>query len=209
MMGSSSIPPAKDGFEHIYRYFDKNLNVCIAKVKPGEFYVTENVEYIMTTLGSCISACIRDKELQFGGINHFMLPLKDNVYDKKNPVIASQAARYGNWAMEYLINEILKAGGKRRNLEIKLFGGANMMGQSGNVGNNNISFIKQYIYDENLTLLAEDLGENYARHILYNPKDGRVKLKKLVHDYSKVLAEEKSYMDSINQNKPKDDIELF
>src|SRR5687767_3956313 len=111
------------GFEHIKRKWDEKYRLYVADIKPGEFYVTNSQnEMIGTILGSCISACIRDKKAGVGGMNHFMLPLKGSVYEQKfTPSLLADASRYGNWAMEYLINEILKYGGARRNLEVKIF----------------------------------------------------------------------------------------
>lgn len=208
-MSAPPMPTAKQGFEHVCRYWDGVLNHYVAKVKPGEFYVTDHDEVIMTVLGSCISACIRDPEQNIGGINHFMLPLKDSVDKNARLDIAGDAARYGNWAMEYLINELLKSGAKRRNLEVKLFGGGKVITGSGVVGENNISFIKQYTYDENLNVVAEDLGDVYPRQLLYYPMTGKVKMKKLRSAQNEIAVQEKYYMDSINKSKPNDDVELF
>lgn len=210
MQGHPPMPSPREGFEHIHRYWDGSFNKYIAKVKPGEFYVTTNDEAIMTVLGSCISACICDLSNGVGGINHFMLPLKGSTYEKNADMDSGEAARYGNWAMEFLINEILKAGGKRRNLEVKVFGGGNIIGSSGVVGRNNVSFVQEYIFDENLNLTASDLGEDYARQLIYFPQLGKVKMRKLKTPQASLLQQEKSYMDSITQEKPADDdIELF
>ena len=67
-------PPSIAGFEHVNRYVDREHGVIAAKILPGEYYVTQEDELITTVLGSCISACIRDKESGMGGMNHFMLP---------------------------------------------------------------------------------------------------------------------------------------
>ncbi len=87
---------------------------------PGGFYVAEPGELIATVLGSCIAACLRERDLGIGGMNHFMLPLKGNVY-QENPTIIDDASRFGNWAMEFLINSILKNGWKTKKLEIKFW----------------------------------------------------------------------------------------
>lgn len=95
-----------DGFENINRYWDKTSNCHAAKILPGEYYVTINKEIIVTVLGSCISACIRDKKLKIGGMNHFMLPENKASQNTWNNL----ATRYGNYAMEHMINDILKNG---------------------------------------------------------------------------------------------------
>ena len=121
---SFDLPKAIAGFESINRYWDTTNNIYAAKILPGEFYVTMTGELITTVLGSCVSACVRDTATGIGGMNHFMLPADISRTGKtwnKTPVNAQ--TRYGNIAMERLINVILAGGGKRQNLEIKLFGG--------------------------------------------------------------------------------------
>ena len=123
------LPICLPGFDHVNRFFDKNTGMPTAKILPGEYYVTRNDEVIGTVLGSCISACIRDTVCGVGGMNHFMLPTHNSAGKMAgigNKI--SDAARYGNFAMEHLINDILKLGGNRNNLEVKLFGGASVIG---------------------------------------------------------------------------------
>ena len=105
---SSHFKPVLSGFEHVKRFWDGKRHKVVAKVLPGEFYVSKSDELITTVLGSCIAACIYDEGLGIGGMNHFMLPAEKGV-DPSNA--HSLNCRYGNWAMEYLINEILKNGG--------------------------------------------------------------------------------------------------
>ena len=95
-------------------YYDRTFDCDAAKILPGEFYFTGKDMLIVTVLGSCVSACIRDRVSGVGGMNHFMLP--DGGADSENPVSASM--RYGTYAMEVLINELLKAGAKRENMEV-------------------------------------------------------------------------------------------
>lgn len=202
------LAPALSGFEQILRFWDPKRNITMAKIQPGEFYVTWHDEAIVTVLGSCIAVCIRDVDLGIGGMNHFMLPIKGSVYDKS--LVASDAARYGNWAMEYLINQILKAGGRRRVLEAKVFGGGNVFpGLSSMVSDQNINFALEYVYNENLTLKAKDIGGNLGRIVMYYPKTGLVKVKYLdkIRDYG-VYEKEQQYIKSIDKNLS-GDIELF
>ena len=98
------------GFQDIKRYWDKTNDIFAAKILPGEYYVTANNEAIVTVLGSCVSACIRDKVFGIGGMNHFMLPINKNETNEKISAMGN-AARYGNFAMEQMINDILKNGG--------------------------------------------------------------------------------------------------
>lgn len=197
-MSNHTLPPVLPGFEGIQRYWDHKRDIALAKVQPGEFYVTVNDEAIMTIVGSCICACIRDVDLGVGGMNHFMLPLKGG-YDRRK--VSSDAARYGHWAMEYLINQILDAGGRRRLLEVKVFGGGNVLESlSTDIGDKNIGFVFDYIYNENLKLKSQDVGGSAARVIVYYPKTGRVFVKYL-EDAKKyeVIEQERQYLRSIGK----------
>ena len=196
-------PPMSNEFDHINRYWDKVNGVWAAKILPGEFYVSTHGEMISTVLGSCISACIRDKVKGIGGMNHFMLP-QDNEFSSDNwggnPATAS--SRYGNWAMEYLINAILKRGGKRENLEVKLFGGGQMMAQMTDIGQKNILFVYQYLAEEKLQIAASDVGDIYARKVLYFPDTGSVKVRRIKNvKNDTIIRRESDYQRKMVTNK--------
>lgn len=209
---SDDIPaPARvlKGFEHINRYWDKYHRKFAAKILPGEFYVTISDEEIVTVLGSCVSACIRDRVFGIGGMNHFMLPsTATSLRDLRSQL--SEATRYGNYAMEHLINEILKNGGDRRNLEIKVFGGGKVIEHMSDVGRRNSEFVIDYIATEGLAIAAKDLGDRYPRKVIYFPKSGKVKVKKLreIHNDT-IIKRESAYMDSLKQKPIEGEIELF
>lgn len=175
-------PKAPKGFEHVARYWDAVHGTWAAKILPGEFYVSTHGEVIVTVLGSCIAACIRDKKLGIGGMNHFMLP-EANEHSSEvwgtNP--AAQESRYGNWAMEYLINEILKRGGRRENLEVKIFGGGQMIASMSDIGQRNILFVYNYLQNEGLKIESADVGDIYARKVLYFPDTGSVKMRRITN----------------------------
>ncbi|OGT00565.1 MAG: hypothetical protein A3K04_04015, partial [Gallionellales bacterium RBG_16_56_9] len=159
-MAISSAPnPLLDvpGFEHIRRKWNVAYGIHAARLLPGEYYVTVGDEGIYTTLGSCISACIRDRVSGVGGMNHFMLPVAADEHTWKTTSV-SAATRYGNFAMEKLINIILKNGGQRQNLEVKLFGGGRIMQNMSDVGMLNIAFARDYLQTEGLKVVAEDVG---------------------------------------------------
>lgn len=206
------IPPASiPGFEHINRYWDNENQLIAAKLLPGEFYVTKHNELITTVLGSCISACIRDKFSGIGGMNHFMLPMtsKSRLESKAESVVGS-AFRYGNYAMEHLINTILQYGGKRKNLEVKLFGGSKIIATLGDVGARNIEFVLDYVDTESLHLVSQDLGDIYPRKVNYYPQSGRVRMRKIkdLHNNA-IAAREKTYSSTIANNVVEGSIELF
>ncbi len=187
------------------------MNLAAAKIMPGEFYVSLHGEMIVTVLGSCVSACIRDKVHGIGGMNHFMLPIQGvHSSPKWGSSDISSASRYGNWAMEFLINEILKAGGERRNLEVKIFGGGNVLSNMTNIGQRNIDFVKKYLWSEALDIVAEDIGDMFPRKVLYFPDTGAVKVRKMRQMRNDtVIQREKAYIEDINKKPKSGEVELF
>lgn len=199
------------GFEHISRYWDRNQNCITAKILPGEFYVTKTNEKIATTLGSCVSACIWDERNAIGGMNHFMLPLTDKeLHEVTWGNAKSDATRYGNYAMEHLINEILKNGGVRRNLKAKVFGGGKVLTQANDIGKKNAEFVLDYLRIEGITLLSQDLGDTFPRKVIFDPQTGKVLIKKLrtIHNDT-IVVREKDYQAAIIHKPIEGDIELF
>lgn len=206
-VGPTSIP----GFENINRYWDKENQIIAAKLLPGEYYVTKDNEMITTVLGSCVSACIRDSVLGIGGMNHFMLPeTSSSRLNSREEAVVGTALRYGNYAMEHLINTVLQFGGKRKNLEVKLFGGGKVIPTLGDVGLRNITFVLDYVDMEALNLVSHDLGDNYPRKINFYPQTGRVRMKKIkdLHNETIVLRE-KRYGSQIKNISVESSIELF
>lgn len=193
------------------RYFDKHNRATAIKIFPGEFKVTaEPSDMLVTTLGSCVAACIRDPITGFGGMNHFMLPSSDNSTTWNG---SNQSLRYGNHAMEALINEILRSGCPREELEIKVFGGGNVMASSNAVGSNNVDFVLKYLKNEGLRVDGEDLGGNLPRRIHYFPATGTVNrlLLKRATDNVLVGSAETEYSKKVNndKNKNEQDVEFF
>lgn len=199
------------GFEHINRYWDKAHNTQAAKILPGEYYVTINDELVTTVLGSCVSACLRDKRLGVGGMNHFMLPISEDGSGWNGASdIASTATRYGNFAMEHMINEILKHGGQKRNLEAKIFGGGRIMQNLSDVGARNIEFVRDYLKVEGIPILGEDVSDIHPRKVVYFPRTGRALVKRIKHLHNDTVARrENAYLDEISHQPARVDIELF
>ena len=207
LLGKPSIP----GFETINRYWDKSNDIVAAKLLPGDYYVTTEDEMITTVLGSCVSACIRDSVMGIGGMNHFMLPeTSRSRLDSRHESIVGTALRYGNYAMEHLINTILQFGGKRKNLEVKLFGGGKIIATLGDVGSRNIEFVLDYVDTEALNLVSHDLGDIYPRKVNFFPKTGRVRMKKIkdLHNET-IILREKQYGSQIKDLSVESTIELF
>ncbi|OON62259.1 chemotaxis protein CheD [Massilia sp. KIM] len=187
-------------------YYDRTFDVEAAKILPGEYYYTGKNMLIVTVLGSCVSACIRDRMSGLGGMNHFMLPDGGD----SGPVSASM--RYGTFAMEVLINDLLKAGARREHLEAKVFGGgAVLRGFSAmNVGERNAAFVQQFLKTERIPVLAEDLNDIYPRKVYFFPKTGKVLVKKLMQTQNDTLAKrELDYAKRLKVEPVGGDIDLF
>jgi len=195
------------GFEHVKRFWDPKRSRVTAKVLPGEFYVSKNDELISTVLGSCIAACVYDEGLGIGGMNHFMLPVEKGC-DPSNA--HSLNCRYGNWAMEFLINEILKNGAAKRNLKVKLFGGGKIIRSMTDIGLGNIRFARAYLQEEGLELASHDVGGPWPRKVIFSPQTGKVQVKKLREMHSATIEKrEVRYLHNIEEQDSKTDIELF
>lgn len=192
------------------RFVDKSSGDTIAKVLPGYFYVTKHAETVMTVLGSCIAACIRDPFAGVGGMNHFMLPMGESNRTDAWGTGPSAANRFGNFAMENLINSLIKHGAQKNRLEIKLFGGGRVLNISSDVGAKNIAFIENYLETEKLTVSARDVGDDCARKVLYDPLTGRTRMKRLREVYNGLVAsQERELMESLKQQPDAGSVELF
>lgn len=189
----------------IKRTWNPKQKLFVVEIGSGHYYVAKQDEIITTLIGSCICACIRDKVLKIGGCNHFLLPIgrKDDTEKMR-----TRAALYGDWAMEILINELLKRGGRRENLEVKVFGGAKLSDAMTDIGKMNIDFVMQYIKDESLKLLNYDVGDIYARRVIYYPTTGIARVKKLIISPDKIVTEEQIYLRRLKK-RPMGKIELF
>ncbi|WP_338764591.1 chemoreceptor glutamine deamidase CheD [Massilia sp. METH4] len=196
--------------EHIATnvYFDRTFDCEAAKILPGEYYFTHKDMLIVTVLGSCVSACIRDRVSGLGGMNHFMLP--DGGAEANSPVSAS--ARYGTYAMEILINSLLKAGARRDNLEAKVFGGGAVLKgfTAMNVGERNAAFVQTFLRNERIRIVAEDLNDVYPRKVYFFPRTGKVLVKKLMQSHNDTLAKrEIEYASRLKVQPVAGEIELF
>ena len=168
------------------QYFDSAFGMQAVKVLPTEYFVSSDDIMMSTVLGSCVSACIRDSQSGVAGMNHFMLPEGDPA----SP--ASATMRYGAYAMEVLINELLKAGASRARLEAKVFGGGAVLDamRETNIGERNATFVLNYLRLENIPIIARDLGGPHARRINYFGRTGQVLVRKLIsqHRAESVIA---------------------
>jgi len=199
------------GYEEVlspHLYFDREHNIEAAKILPGEYFATGRNMVLVTVLGSCVCACIRDRVSKIGGMNHFMLP--ESGQDKNNPL--GESARYGIYAMEILINQLLKIGAKRSNLEAKVFGGASVLRgfTVNNVGERNAEFVQQFLKTEKIPVVAKDLLDIYPRKVYFFPDSGKVRVKNLrnVHNDT-IITREAEYNSRLHYAKLEGDVELF
>ena len=189
-------------------YYDQYFDSEAAKLLPGEYFYTSKPMLLVTVLGSCVAACIRDRVTGVGGMNHFMLP--ESGGDASNPL--STSMRYGAYAMEVLINQLLKAGARRDNLEAKVFGGGNVLRgfTSINVGERNAQFVRDFLRTENIRIIAEDLNDVHPRKVYFFPVTGKVLVKKLrqLNNYT-LVKREQDYASRLKTNVVSGEIDLF
>jgi len=192
---------------HVHRYRDSHFDTLAVKIFPGEHHVTRDPdEMLVTVLGSCVAACIRDPLTGVGGMNHFMLPESNG--DGWNHV--SSSMRYGNVAMERLINDVLGRGGQRQRLEIKVFGGGNVMQGSSDIGHRKADFVERYLADEGLQIAAAHLRGYLPRRIHYFPSTGKVMLLELGHvEERAVIQRETNYKSKLKSEPVSGSVELF
>lgn len=174
--------PRKPG-EASFFYNDHHFQYDAVKVLPGEYFVSEDDVVIMTVLGSCIAACLWDNKARLGGMNHFMLPDGDG---------ADGSGRYGSYAMELLINEMLKKGARRETMQAKVFGGGQVMAgfTTMNVGERNTKFVLDYLSTERIPVVSQDVLDIHPRKVCFFPVTGKALVKRLAHSHPETLVVE-------------------
>lgn len=187
-------------------HFDPHFQKTIITILPGEFYSTKDDVLISTILGSCISIALYDAEKCFGGLNHFMLPTTTRTKD----ISFDEQGRYGDFAIELLINDMLKKGSRKENLTAKVFGGSNVLDDGGyyqnRTGLNNISFALEYLSTEKIPITANDTGGIFPRKIFYNPQTSKIYLKRIQRSdltLNEIKRREASYKEAMQDAEPK------
>lgn len=170
--------PRKPG-EASFFFYDAHFKNEAVKVLPGEYYVDNEDLLVMTTLGSCIAACLWDRQAKVGGMNHFMLPEG-----------SGDSGRYGSFAMELLINEMLKRGATRMSMEAKIFGGGAVINgmTSINVGERNTKFVLDFLATERIPVVSKDVLDIYPRKVCFLPASGKAMVKRLAPASGEVIA---------------------
>jgi len=189
-LASSLSPPAGSRLEQLkaqvrkpgeasFFYYDAHFKNDAVKILPGEYFVHHEDLLIMTTLGSCIAACLWDRNARVGGMNHFMLPEG-----------CGESGRYGSYAMELLINEMMKRGASRTSMEAKVFGGGQVISgmNSLNVGERNTNFVIEYLRTEHIPILSKDVLDIYPRKVCFLPASGKAMVKRLTPTNAEALV---------------------
>jgi chemotaxis protein CheD len=200
-----------DPYDSIRRYYDQNMELTVVKLMTGDCYATnENREMLVTILGSCISVCLRDPKLKIGGMNHILLPGEARVSGGGD--VLEYPSRYGAYAMEELINSMIKLGASKTRMEAKIFGGGNVINTSAMIGDRNIKFVTDYLAQENIPVLSSDVGGETARRLHFYPDTGKAMVRKLRRKEDMVILEkEKEYEKKLKEKDKKEstDVELF
>lgn len=202
-MSSSSLME----FSHIRRMQDTRFPYEIAVILPGEYFVSSEPRVVYTVLGSCISVCLRDPLVNVGGMNHFMLsaPTSGGGHDSW-----ADSGRYGSFAMEMLINDILKRGGRKERLEAKVFGGGKIYDGAMDIGAANAAWALDYLEREGVPLLKANVGDVCPRKVYFFTDSGKVLLKKLDRVVAKAIAEEEGqYQRKLQRAPVQSEVTLF
>jgi chemotaxis protein CheD len=189
------------------RYYDQHFQCDVVKILPGEYFATTDNTIIVTVLGSCVAVCLRDPKARIGGMNHFLLPCDDSP----SIVSISESSRYGVYAMELLINQMLKLGADKSRLEAKVFGGANLLkGVVGNsTGDRNAEFILDYLQTKQIPVLATDLLDSYPRKVYFSAVSGDVNIRKIksLHN-STIMDRESEYRMRMRQTPKSSEVDM-
>ena len=172
--------------EASFFFWDAHFKNDAVKVLPGEFFVHDEDSLVMTTLGSCIAACIWDREKRVGGMNHFLLPDSGSGGSGGG----ADGGRYGSYAMDLLIGELVKRGATRSTMEAKVFGGGAVISGMNtiNVGERNTAFVLDYLRTERITVVSKDVMDIYPRKVCYLPASGKAMVKRLASANTEALA---------------------
>jgi chemotaxis protein CheD len=190
------------------RYFDREMQVDTVKILPGQYYAAAGAGSISTLLGSCVSTCLWDPLRHIGGMNHFMLP-GDGAQQPTSPWAVS--ARFGVYAMEVLINEMIHLGADRRRLVAKVFGGAQVLQgfDKLDVGAMNVRFVLDFLREEQIAIAGQDLLGVAPRKLHFFPATGKVQLKRLhLQPGDSIERQEREYLSEL-AHAHGGDIEIF
>ena len=194
-------------FRHRVTQFEQE----VVTIHPGEYFATSDDTIISTVLGSCIAVALFDPARKMGGLNHFMLPGEVT----RDDIIRSPNAKYGMYAIELLVNELMKLGIRKKDIRAKVFGGGAVLrfadGGMTKIPQSNIDFTFEYLEKESIPILASDVGGREPRKIFMFPTTGKVLLKRIApSQVDLVEKEEERYLDVIKEEAKEDgEVTLF
>lgn len=139
---------------------------------PSTLLVSNSPSVVTTILGSCVAVCLYDPILKIGGINHYMLPLWNGE--------GLASPKYGNIAIEKLVEKMYQQGSKKTNLVAKVFGGGEVIDtiiKQFNIGERNIKIAMEMLEMYNIPIVAQSVGGKLGRKIQYTTNTGEVKHK--------------------------------
>jgi chemotaxis protein CheD len=204
------IPASSSSTSPRRSFQDAQSGATLVSVAPGDHYVTDNPgEVVVTLLGSCVAACARDTITGVGGLNHFLLPTSD-THDLAQG--ADEAMRFGDYAMEMLLNSIYRRGGVRGRIEFKIFGGARVLGGASmlRIGEQNITFVESFLKTEGFPIVARSVGGTAPRRLRFHPATGRAWVQELDKKSAiSVSTEEENYRRKMARVQPAGDVEFF
>jgi len=186
------------------RYHDLHFNRDIITIYPGEFCTTRGPELISTVLGSCVSIALFDAQNGIGGVNHFMLA-KDTK-ENNSRAYESLMGKFGEYAVDLLLEDMAKKGAKYKSLTAKIFGGSNVFDlppcTGSQVGDVNIQFEFEYLARKNIPVISSDTGGVSPRKIFFDPHSSKVWLKRINADYNDntfIISQEQKYLLQLSQ----------
>jgi chemotaxis protein CheD len=146
-------------------------------VGVGEYKVTRNLgKLVCIGLGSCVGIAIFDLQARVGGLAHAMLPRYEEGRDKIN------ASKYADSAIMIMVDELVDLGASKSYLKAKMAGGAQMFSfissDTLNIGGRNSEAARATLKEENIPLLAEDVGGTKGRTVTFNIADGTYRIQK-------------------------------
>ena len=192
-----------------HHYFDRDVGSMAVKLLPSEYYVTTTDTVLTTVLGSCVSACILDIDNGVAGMNHFMLPEEGDAVSRD----AVESMRYGAYAMDVLIRELIRSGARRDRLQAKVFGGAAVLANMTtlNIGDRNADFVLRYLKAERISVAAQDLRGQHARRVCFMPASGKAVVRKLraQNDVQAIQREEGELLRKLSVQRPAIELRKF
>lgn len=195
-----------DGLRTDGSYLDSEFGAYVVPVVLGHHRISSrDDDMLVTTLGSCVAACINDPVVRVGGMNHFLLPGSPSGGEG-----FGVATRYGSVAMEWLINDLLTRGARRERMEVKLFGASRVIDTSLDVGAANAAFAVDYVRREGLALAVQDLGGDKGRRVHFFPTTGRA-FRRLLRPEAELetVHQEMDYLQALRRTPVEGEMELF